>query len=321
MREGRACPLHYRYRPEDLARSPEPCEADVLYVIGGLYGNPFALDEVERMAEREQARGRRVHLLFNGDFNWFNASDDLFQAINRRVLGHEAITGNVEYELAQPGYGAGCGCAYPDFVDDAVVERSNRIMGRLQEIAVRYPDLQERLAGLARYRCLIFGGLKVVVVHGDPESLAGWGLSHESLLAKGVGQLATWFRQTGADVLVSTHTCLPAMRSLVVDGRPRIFLNNGSAGMGNLTGDTTGLLARIAPSAPSRGSFELSSPLPVTASLEPVRFPLASWMPVFDALWPENSDAALSYRHRMLSGTSLTRQQLLAEAAASENVV
>ena len=321
MIEGRACPLHYRYRPEDLTREPETCDADVLYVVGGLYGNPLALDEIEAMVERERASGHRVHLLFNGDFNWFNASDELFVSINHRVLGHDAITGNVEYELARPGDGAGCGCAYPDFVDDAVVERSNRIMVRLQGIAAHHPELQQRLGRLPRYRCLMFGGLKVVVLHGDPESLAGWGLSHEELSSHGNEPLARWFRQTGADILVSTHTCLPVMRAMLVDGRQRLFLNNGSAGMGNLTGSSAGLLARIAGSAPSEAAFGLPSSLPVSAALEPVRFPLAPWLSLFDTLWPENTDAALSYRNRILSGTSLTPGQLRAGAGMFDKVI
>lgn len=320
MTEGRTCPLHYRYRPEELARDPVSCEADVLYVAGGLYGNPFALDEIEAMVEAERALGRRVHLLFNGDFNWFNARDDLFHDINTRVLGHDAITGNVEYELARPDGEAGCGCAYPPFVDDAVVERSNRIMVRLQGIASRHPDLQAGLAKLPRYRCLMFGGLKVVVVHGDPESLAGWGLSHEALATGGDGPLIDWFRQTGADVLVSTHTCLPVMRALMVDGRPRVFLNNGSAGVSNLAGDRAGLLARVALSEPSGGALGLVSRLPVTAALEPVRFQLPPWVSMFDDLWPQGSDAALSYRQRILDGTSLTATQLLAGAGVSVNI-
>lgn len=310
MSAGRSCPLHYRYRPEQLTRSPEPCDADVLYVAGGLYGNPFALDEIEAMADRDRQQGHRVRLLFNGDFNWFNADSRLFEQINTRVLAHGATTGNVEYELARPEAGAGCGCAYPDFVDDTVVERSNRIMTRLQAIARNHPALQEMLADLPRYQCLMFGGLNVVVLHGDAESLAGWGLSHEVLNRQGNGRLTDWFRRTGADLIVSSHTCLPVMRHLEVDGRPRLFLNNGSAGMGNLAGDAAGLVARIALSPPPEGACILTSGPSLSAALVPVQFPLAPWLTLFDRLWPPDSDAALSYRHRILNGTALTMEQL-----------
>jgi predicted phosphodiesterase len=293
----------------------------VLYVVGGLYGNPFALDEIEAMAEREQRSGLRVKLLFNGDFNWFNVDHSLFRDINTRVLAHDAITGNVEYELAGPGDGAGCGCAYPDFVDDGVVERSNRIMERLQGVAGKHPDLQEMLANLPRYRCLIFGGLKVVVLHGDPETLAGWGLAHEVLEQEGDGQLADWFRQLDVDVIISTHTCLPVMRHFDVDGRPRILLNNGSAGMGNLAGDVAGLVARLAVSASPEGAYPLHSFLPASAALVPVRFPLSPWLTLFDGLWPPGSDAALSYRHRIVNGTGLTVEQLIHGTGAGGKVI
>lgn len=316
MTEGRTCPLHYRYRPADLVKDPVPCDADVLYVAGGLYGNPYALDEIEAMAERERSRGLRVRLLFNGDFNWFNVSDPLFRDINSRVLNHGAITGNVEYELVRPDDGAGCGCAYPDFVDDGVVARSNRIMRRLQAVASNHRDLQDRLADLPRYQCLIFGGLKVVVLHGDPESLAGWGLSHETLAAEGTDALADWFRLSSADVIVSTHTCLPVMRSLQVDGRRCLFLNNGSAGMGNLASDSDGLVARIALSGPAGGDLQLASGPSLYAGLERVRFDLAPWLSLFDDLWPADSDAAVSYRHRILNGTALNVEQLFGSLQA-----
>ncbi len=321
MTEGRSCPLHYRYQPEQLTAAPQVCDADVLYVIGGLYGNPFALDEIEAMAARERQSGLQVKLLFNGDFNWFNREDRLFRDINTRVLAHDAITGNVEYELGRPGDGAGCGCAYPDFVDDAVVARSNRIMERLQAVAGKHPDLQDMLADLSRFRCLIFGGLKVVVLHGDPESLAGWGLSHEVLTQQGNDQLADWFRRTGADVIISTHTCLPVMRHLEVAGRSRILLNNGSAGMGNLAGDAAGLVARLGVSAPPGGAYPLPSPLPVSAALVPVSFPPGPWLTLFDRLWPPGSDAALSYRHRILNGTGLAVEQLVHGTGAGDKVI
>ena len=44
-RRGRSCPLAYRYQPEALA-GPAQLEADTLYVVGGLYGNPAALAAV-----------------------------------------------------------------------------------------------------------------------------------------------------------------------------------------------------------------------------------------------------------------------------------
>lgn len=165
----------------------------MLYVIDGLYGNPYALDEIERMAGEEERQGRSVALVLNGDFNWFNASGELFRDINARILNHTASLGNVDYEPANPSDGAGCGCAYPDFVDQAEVERWNSNMERLQGVARGHPDIQDRLNTLPRYRYLLFGGLKILVLHGDPESLAGWGLAYEAFANGKETELKDWF--------------------------------------------------------------------------------------------------------------------------------
>lgn len=316
MTEGRSCPLAYRYDAGRLCEQPMIVTEEVLYVVGGLYGNPYALAEIERMAQAEERAGRRVRLVFNGDFNWFNAEDELFQAINRRVLKHTVCLGNVEYELANPSADAGCGCAYPDFVEQGVVERSNRIMTRLQGIAANYPAIQAELARQPRYLCLIFGGLKILVVHGDPDSLAGWGLAHERFQAGNAADLERWFRATDADIVASTHTCLPVLWSGQVDQRARTVVNNGSAGMSNLQADRRGLITRISAAAGAEGAVAGHIHGSLQVSLMPVAFDHEAWVPHFDALWPSGSDAAESYRHRIVGGTSLTPEQVVFGAKA-----
>ena len=69
----------YRYPPSVFDRAPE-FAADVLYVVGGLYGNLAALTEVERLAADEGAQ-----IVFNGDFHWFDAEPGWFAEIERRV--------------------------------------------------------------------------------------------------------------------------------------------------------------------------------------------------------------------------------------------
>lgn len=308
--EGRSCPLAYRYNPASLCQDASQVSEDVLYIVGGLYGNPYALDEIEQMAFAEERRGNRVKLVFNGDFNWFNASDSLFRDINNRVLGHSASLGNVEYELAKASSGAGCGCAYPDYVDQGTVERSNRIMERLQGVAEQHPDIQERLSLLPKYRCLMFGGLKVLVLHGDPESLAGWGLAHESFGAGNELIVREWLRATGADVIACTHTCLPLLWSAQFQNQARVVVNNGSAGMGNLREDPRGLITRIALQPPGTQPVAGFEQRGVHISLLPVAFDTDAWVSLFDELWPAGSDAATSYRQRILHGTSLTHESL-----------
>lgn len=311
MNEGRTCPLAYRYKPSELCREPRQVLEDVLYIIGGLYGNPYALDEIEQMALVEERQGHRVKLVFNGDFNWFNAGDSLFREINNRVLDHTVSLGNVDYELANPNAGAGCGCAYPDFVDQGVVERSNNIMERLQGVAGDHPDIQKRLRLLPRYRCLLFGGLKILVVHGDPESLAGWGLAHESFTAGNDLKLAEWFAESGADVIASTHTCLPVLWSGTVEGRSRVVVNNGSAGMGNLVQDPRGLITRIGLTSPLAEPVAGIERRGLNVSLVPVAYDLEAWLPRFDQLWPDGTAASVSYRRRIINGTSLAPEQVV----------
>ncbi|MEX2475073.1 hypothetical protein [Marinobacter sp.] len=310
MSEGRSCPLAYRYDPASLCQDAMQVSDDVLYIIGGLYGNPYALDEIEQMALAEERQGHRVRLMFNGDFNWFNASDALFRDINNRVLDHTVSLGNVDFELARPSAGAGCGCAYPEFVDQSVVERSNHIMARLQGIAEGHPDIQKRLSLLPRHRCVLFGGLKVLVLHGDPESLAGWGLAHESFAAGNEKTVAEWFRATGADLIASTHTCLPALWSGRVDDRSCVAVNNGSAGMGNLRSDPRGLVTRLGFSSPLAEPVAGMEQRGLHVSLMPVAYDLNAWLPEFDHLWPAGSAASASYRRRLQTGTTLSPERI-----------
>ena len=46
---GRSCPTAYRYAPRVFDRAPD-FEAEALYVVGGLYGNVEALEEIAAMA-------------------------------------------------------------------------------------------------------------------------------------------------------------------------------------------------------------------------------------------------------------------------------
>src|SRR6266481_3783104 len=179
-REGRICPLDYFYAPAVFARRPD-FAADTLYVAGGLYGNLAAARAIEQLAAAER---RHVAIVYNGDFHWFDAEDDWFDAVERAVTPHRALRGNIETEIARSlDIGAGCGCAYPSAVADDVVMRSNLILGELRGIAARAPAARARVSGLPMHLVAEVGGLRVGVVHGDATSLAGWGLTRENLVA------------------------------------------------------------------------------------------------------------------------------------------
>jgi hypothetical protein len=169
---GRSCPSHYRYSPRVFSREPS-LEAKALYVVGGLYGNPFALEAVFALARRENAA-----LVFNGDFNWFNAEPAEFREVNQRSC--RTLAGQCRDRDRRKGQ-QGCGCAYPEWVADAEVARSNRILERLRETARRFPELRARLRRLPMHLVAQVGGLRVGIAHGDAESLAGWQFSQEAL--------------------------------------------------------------------------------------------------------------------------------------------
>jgi len=303
---GRHCPSHYRYRPRELCKRTEPAQADVVYVAGGLYGNRLALDALEGLAARDRKQGLGVRLEFNGDFHWFDVDPATFEEINRRVLRHGAIVGNVELELVEPDEDAGCGCAYPAWIPESVVARSNRIIERLRATARNLPGACGALRALPRHKCLDLGGQRILILHGDPESLAGWGLARESLAMPGHQQrVAGWLRETGVSLIACSHTCLPALWRVAPGRGEGLVANNGSAGMGNLLGDHRGLVTRISRGAPSPSAVCRARCGDLLVELVALQFGRHEWWSLFRHWWPAGSPADLSYGRRIRHGTNL----------------
>jgi len=316
---GRSCPLHYRYRPSDFAAAPvEAC--DTLYVVGGLYGNTDALAQVLALFEQEPGHKR---LIFNGDFNWFNIDPAAFESINTQVLQHSALRGNVETEIAADaadGSDAGCGCAYPAWVGDGVVERSNRILQRLRTTARQFPKLTQRLAALPMWARVDVAGLRVAIVHGDAESLAGWGFAQEHLQdAAHRATVRGWFTAAQVDAFACSHTCLPVFQRLPMPGRAiaPMVLNNGATGMPNFQGDAAGLLTRISTrpfdeslAAPTARRHGLRAGAAFVDALA-VHSASATWRAAFLRQWPVGSDAHASYWQRIAEGPAFDPAQAL----------
>lgn len=302
---GRVCPVRYRYGSAAIAAAPER-SAETLYVIGGLYGNLQAPQAIEAMAAAESGP---VRLCFNGDFNWFNVDDAGFRAINERVLRHDAIVGNVEAELGEPSAEAGCGCAYPESVDQGVVERSNQIHAALKQTAARHPDILSRLGKLpmvARYKV---GAIRVGIVHGDAEALAGWRFDVAALDDPGEqGWRAEAFAKAGVDVFASSHTCLPAARRFDLDG-PKLVANNGAAGMPNALGTNFGILTRIGVSHSPHPSLYGCVMGDAVIDAIPVRYDISRWQQEFLKNWPHGSPAWLSYFNRIANGPEYRLQR------------
>jgi hypothetical protein len=320
---GRTCPLAYRYQPEALAE-PVALSAGTLYIVGGVYGNPLAVEAVLGRAQRDPAGVGTV--VFNGDFHWLDVDRVDFRAISQAVLSHHAVKGNVEAELASAEDG-GCGCAYPDYVDDAVVERSNQIMTRLRGTARGFPDLVGRLDGLPRHLTVAVGAQRVGIVHGDPDSLAGWGLALEAMepgdaavrqqtgwrgQPTTAGRVAGWFRRAEVTVLASTHTGLPYAQDFTVDGRQRLVINNGTAGLGNFAGTTHGVITRLSrdPAPPPDSLYGISLG-GLRCDALPVHFDPDGWRERFLARWPPGSPGHDAYLTRITGGTSLEVQHAM----------
>ncbi len=327
---GRNCPVRYRYRPAALRGPVEPVE-ETVYVVGGLYGNVEALETILGLAARERRHGLRVTLVFNGDFHWFDTDPEDFARINEAVLAHRATLGNVEAELARPGEDVGCGCAYPDYVDDGTVARSNRIMEALQATAARWPEARQALAALPMHRTVRLGGRTVGIVHGDAESLAGWAFAAEALpppdddLRETLGctqtpgtdhaRLRRHFVAADVDVFACAHTCLPALRCYRVQGRRVAVVNNGAAGMPNFRDAPCGVITRLStrPEPPPAQRLYGTRLGALRIDALAVRYDHEAWLARFTRQWPPGSPAHASYVRRLTAGPPY----LLAQAAPS----
>jgi hypothetical protein len=308
---GRSCPLSYRYDSSGFSGRSD-FQTETLWLAGGLYGNRFAL---ERLLELYDAEPGAKALVFNGDFHWFDVDEREFGAVDAAVRRHRATRGNVETELVQPAAGAGCGCGYPDWVGDAEVERSNRIIERLRDTARSLPRALEHFAALPMHLVAEVGGERVAIVHGDAGSLAGWGFSQEALATpQGRAAAGASFAAANASVFASSHTCLPVMQSFPGAG---VIANNGAAGMPNFRANLAGLATRISV-RPHAGALHGLRAAGLHVEAIALDYDAAAWRRAFLAQWPEGSPAHLSYYSRIVDGPRYRLEQALrAEAAAA----
>ena len=303
LRPGRSCPVSYRYGAAALQRAIQ-IEAETLYIAGGMYGNPCALDALLDLAARDQG----AQIVFNGDFNWFNIDSATFRRINEAVLAHHATRGNVETELAVAASGAGCGCGYPEWVGDAEVDRSNRIIEKLRETAARNADITSRLGALPAYLAARVGEVRIGIVHGDGESLAGWGFSQEILATEeGRGVARACFQLAGVGIFASSHTCLPVLQILDGAGGTCAIVNNGAAGMPNFQGTRYGLATRISirPAPPGKRVYGARIGSLYVDAVR-IDFDAVAWDAAFLANWPAGSEAHISYYSRICNGPGYT---------------
>ncbi|MEU7815575.1 hypothetical protein [Pseudonocardia sp. NPDC049154] len=316
---GRVCPVAYRYRPEDLAEPPA-FACTTLFVVGGLYGNPHALDAVLARAAAEPAP---PEIVFNGDFHYLDVDPDHFRAVEAGVHAHHATQGNVEYALVADDDTVGCGCDYPDYVAEPVVVNSNLVVEQLRASpALKDDAVRRRLAELPRHLTVLVGDHRVGIVHGDPESLAGWRLALEALdppdrdaraHASFAGptttaeQVVDWCRRAEVDALCCTHTGLPYAQDHPHAGRRLLVANNGCAGLPNFAGTRVGVLTRLSADVRPPGDSLYGTTLDgLRVDALPVRYDHERWQADFLRSWPPGSPAHDNYATRIEQGTWLT---------------
>ncbi len=206
MIPGRTCPIDYNLNGESFDRFDEDIMADTIYVVGGLYGNKEALDEILKMAKEES----NLRIVFNGDAHWFDVDLEDFSYIENAIKNYDAIIGNVEAELISDRSEAGCGCSYPDSVDDGVVDRSNKIHSIMKKNIQKSKDMIDVLKRRKRTLTARVGDKRIAILHGDEKSLAGWGNSKENLQdADRLDEIGSWADKNSIDIVACTHTCAP----------------------------------------------------------------------------------------------------------------
>jgi hypothetical protein len=305
---GRVCPADYSYPPTIFARAPE-FDSETLYVAGGVYGNLAALAAIEAMAAREHVQPT---IILNGDFHWFDADPDWFAAVENSVAPHHLLRGNAETEVGRgEDIGIGCGCAYPEDVDDGVVQRSNAIMTQLASVAPAAS--RSRLCALPMHCVAQVGSLRVGIVHGDAVSLAGWRFAANALdNVRRRGWLEGVHKVSNIDLFACTHTCLAALRDFDFPAGRMTIINNGAAGMPNFSGVTFGVITRIGttPSVhPPLYGLERDG---VHIGAIAVAYDQQAFLERFLARWPRGSPAHASYFQRIVDGPDYS----LAQAAS-----
>jgi hypothetical protein len=314
VNRDQCCPPGYQYSARSFRGEPS-LRAETVYVIGGLYGNLDALHEVLRMKEAEEKRGTKVALVFNGDHNWFDVDSASFREINQVALESVSIRGNVEAEIAAPT--GGCGCNYPDYVNAEYVARSNAIMERLQATAIEFPQICKALDALPLRRTIQVDSQRIGIVHGDAETLSGWSFAAERLSQSSKccsGDEVTteltprdtidrWFSDADVTAFASTHTCLAHAKDFEIEGKQRLIMNNGAAGLPNFSGTTFGLITRISadPKVPAESLYGITLG-GVRFDALPVRFDQRQWLTRFSANWAPGSPAHGAYFNRIVKG-------------------
>lgn len=296
--KGRVGAEDYAIAPEEWDKSPV-AKCDVLYSVGGVYGNIEAMKTVREMVKSEQGD---VCVVYNGDYHWFDGTAENFLEVERLLEGSIPMNGNVELELARlEDCGVGCGCSYPTTMSDAFVGRSNAIFGRMKESVKDLPEVRA-IGNRPAWGVVEVGEARVGITHGDERSVSGWGCSVENLQDPArKAELDRFFSERSIDVLSTTHTCAAAALAL----SHGVVINNGSAGLPEYKSKLFGLVNRVA-KTPHPDAVYRAKVKGVFVEAVPVRYDQNAFISWFDSVWELDSPAAQSYRPRAIAGPDTT---------------
>ena len=133
------------------------------------------------------------------------------------------------------------------------------------------------------------------------------------------------FEQAALDGFASTHTCLPALKLFDTPLGERFIINNGAAGMPNFRNTRYGLITRLAaipvPRALCPARLYGADAAGVYVDALAVRFDASAWDEEFERLWPSQSPAYVSYKHRIIDGPDFSVADALGRAPLRECVV
>ncbi len=310
MEKGRNCSLKYILNNE-WAKYPKEVSNKVIYIIGGLYGNFFALEKIKELAKLERDEPL---LVFNGDIHWFDILEKDFLNIENIIKKDIKLLGNVEYELLNEEDLFGCGCNYPEDVDEGIVNRSN-IIHSMMKNNIKDKIVLDDIKNRDKTICLSVMNKNIAVTHGDEKNMAGWLCSIDNLkLENRREELANWFINNNIDVLATTHTCLPVITTI----KSSVVINNGSSGMANVQNETYGIITRIAENSHPNNivSQKIDN---IFIELVKVDFNIDEFINWFDKIWDKNSPASISYRNRIVNGTKLNVNNINLENSSNNS--
>lgn len=147
------------------------------------------------------------------------------------------------------------------------------------------------------------GGLRVAIVHGDCESLAGWSYDESALRDDaGLARAAAHCAAAKLRIIASSHTCLPVAARFTANSHDCTLFNNGAAGMPNFAGTGFGVITRIATTPPPDTALYGTVIDGVHVDALPLHYDRDAWLAEFTAQWPAGSDAEVSYGARIRNG-------------------